>query len=45
LARLEVPIALNTLLRRLPGLRLTGASLEFKPDVTVRGLKALPVAF
>lgn len=45
LARLEAPIAFSTLLSRLPNLRLAGEAPEFKPDVTVRGLKALTVAF
>jgi pimeloyl-[acyl-carrier protein] synthase len=45
LARLEAPIAFSTLLRRLPNLRLAGEVPEYKPDVTVRALKALPVAF
>ena len=45
LARLEAPIAFSTLLSRLPNLRLAGQAPEFKPDVTVRGLKALTVAF
>ncbi len=44
-ARVEVAIALTTLLRRLPGIRLATAAPEFKPDVTVRGLKTLPVVF
>jgi cytochrome P450 len=45
LARLEAPIAFSAMLSRLPKLRLAGEALEYKPDVTVRALKALPVAF
>jgi pimeloyl-[acyl-carrier protein] synthase len=46
LARLEAPIALNTLLRRLPGLRLETERLEWWAEHGMfRGLKALPVAF
>ena len=45
LARLAAPIAFSTLLHRLPNLKLAGEVPEYKTDVTVRGLKALPVAF
>ena len=45
LARLEAPIAFSAMLHRLPNIRLAGEVPEYKPDVTVRGLKALPVAF
>jgi cytochrome P450 len=44
LARLEALIALTTLLRRLPGLRLN-AAVEWEPHTLFRRLKALPVAF
>lgn len=45
LARLETQIAFNTMLRRLPGLRLTAESLEWWEGVSLRTLVALPVAF
>lgn len=47
LARLEGQIAINTLLRRLPDLRLAVApgALAWRPGVMLRGLQALPVAF
>jgi cytochrome P450 len=45
LARLEAPIAFTALLERFPNLRLTDEPLEYKADITVRGLKALPVEF
>jgi len=47
LARLEAQIAINTLLRRLPDLRLKGSpeSLRWRPSLVLRGLEALPVKF
>jgi cytochrome P450 len=47
LARLEGQLAINTLLRRLPGLRLTAApgQLRWRRGLLLRGLEALPVAF
>jgi cytochrome P450 PksS len=47
LARLEGQIAINTLLRRAPELRLTGpvSALRWRPGFILRGLEALPVAF
>ena len=47
LARLEGQIALGTLLRRLPGLRLKVApeALTWRPSFIVRGLVKLPVVF
>jgi cytochrome P450 len=45
LARLEGRIALETLLRRAPNLRLDGPPPEYRPHFNLRGLKALPVAF
>lgn len=47
LARLELEIALGTLLRRLPGLRLAvpEESLEYRPGLTIYSLKSLPVLF
>jgi hypothetical protein len=45
LARVEGQLALGTLLRRLPRLRLTGAALEWRESSTLRGLRALPVEF
>jgi len=45
LARLEGRIAFETLLRRLPGLRLAvpAAELRLKPGLIMRGLEQLPV--
>lgn len=47
LARLEAQVALATLLRRLPGLRLNAApdTLQWRGNMTLRGLQTLPVAF
>ena len=45
LARLEAPIALAAMLRRFPRLRLVGDVAEWKEDITMRGLKRLPVTF
>jgi cytochrome P450 PksS len=47
LARLEGQIAINTLLRRLPELRLTRprSDLRRRPGLVLHGLEALPVAF
>jgi cytochrome P450 len=44
LARLEGAIALETLLRRLPNLRLEG-TVEREPSLVLRGIKTLPLAF
>jgi cytochrome P450 len=47
LARLEGQIAISTLLRRIPDLRLTVAAsaLRWRPGLLLRGLESLPVAF
>jgi cytochrome P450 len=47
LARLEAEIALATLLRRLPGLRLAAPAeeLRWRPVPLFRSLAALPVAW
>jgi len=47
LARLEGEIAINTLLRRVPDLRLSGTteSLRWRPSMILRGLESLPVSF
>ncbi|MGH8902965.1 MAG: cytochrome P450 family protein [Egibacteraceae bacterium] len=47
LARMEGQIAIGTLLRRLPGLRLAVPvdQLEWRPGVLIRSLRAFPVAF
>jgi cytochrome P450 len=47
LARLEGQIAINTLLRRLPTLRLGAAAdtLRWRATPTLRGLEALPVRY
>jgi cytochrome P450 len=47
LARLELQIVLDTLVRRIPGLRLAATvdELPFKDDATVYGLYELPVTW
>ncbi len=47
LARVELQIALSTLLRRLPGLRLAVPmeQVNFRHDMTVYGVHELPVAW
>jgi cytochrome P450 len=44
LARLELQIALGTLLRRLPNMRLSDEP-QFRPAYVIRGLQALNVTF
>ncbi|MFJ7910148.1 cytochrome P450 [Kitasatospora sp. NPDC096204] len=46
LAKLQAEVAVGTLVRRLPGLRLAdGASLEWRPNPLQRRLSALPVTY
>jgi cytochrome P450 len=45
LARVEGQIAINTLVQRLPKLALATDRPEYRQSLTLRGLKALPVAF
>lgn len=45
LARLEGQIAINSVLRDFPKLALAAPELEWKRNVTLRGLKSLPVVF
>lgn len=47
LARMEAQIAINTLLRRMPDLRLKVSpdSLRWRPSMILRGLDTLPVLF
>jgi pimeloyl-[acyl-carrier protein] synthase len=45
LARLEGQIAVNTMLRRLPDLKLNQAGIRREPSLLLRGLTALPVTF
>ena len=45
LARMEGQIAFDTLLRRLPELRLAPGPLEWRENLGLRGLKSLPVSF
>ena len=47
LARMEAQIAINTLLRRAPGLRLKRSpeSLRWRSSLMLRGLEALPIEF
>jgi len=46
LARIEVEIAINTLLRRLPGLRIDDVeNPEWRPNLVLRGPKRLPASW
>lgn len=45
LARLELSVSLNALLRRFPDLRLTGEPLRYLPKNVFRYLEALPVEY
>lgn len=45
LARLESQVAFETILRRLPALRMTVETPTFRPNFSLRGLESLPVAF
>jgi len=45
LARLEGQIAVNSLLHRLPELKLANQDLEWHRNFTLRGLKSLPITF
>ena len=47
LARTEAQVAINTLLSRMPDLRLNvrADSLRWRPSMILRGLKSLPVRF
>ena len=45
LARLEGQIALQTLGKRLPGMRRESEARAWKPGIVMRGLQALPVRF
>jgi pimeloyl-[acyl-carrier protein] synthase len=45
LARIEGQVALETILARLPGLRLGTDPITWRPNLTLRGLSALHVAF
>jgi cytochrome P450 len=45
LARLEGQIAVSTLLRRLPAVRLETSTLEWRTNLGLRGLTGLPITF
>lgn len=45
LARMEVPIAFEALLRRLPNLRLEGKDPKWRLSMSLRGLESLDIAF
>ncbi|EWC62404.1 putative cytochrome P450 hydroxylase [Actinokineospora spheciospongiae] len=45
LARMELRVALDTLLRRLPGLRFAGEGIEWKDGLSTRGPARLPVTW
>jgi cytochrome P450 len=42
---MEGRIAFETMLRRLPDLQLAAGSVEWRPNLGLRGLVSLPVAF
>ena len=45
LAHIEAEIAINSLLQKLPNLKLVSDKLEWRKNIALRGLKALPVTF
>jgi cytochrome P450 len=45
LARMEGQIALSTIVRRFPKIRLAATELRWRPAAVLRGLEALPVTF
>ena len=45
LARLEGEIALSTLVKRLPNIRLADDELDWRKTFTLRGLSTLPVVW
>ncbi len=45
LARLESQVAFETILRRLPNLKIAVETPEFRPNYSLRGLTSLPVTF
>jgi len=45
LARLETQVAFETLLRRMPKLRLVAVPVKWRENLAFRGLTALPVMF
>ena len=45
LARVQAQIAINTLVQRLPNLKLNTDKLEWRKNIYLRGLKSLPVTF
>jgi cytochrome P450 len=44
LARLEGEVALGTLVRRCPDLALASDELQYKENLILRGLEALPLS-
>jgi cytochrome P450 len=45
LARLEGRLVFAGLLERCPGMRLATETLEYRPNLVLRGVRALPIAF
>lgn len=45
LARMESQVAFETIIKRLPDLKMSIETPEFRPNYSLRGLKALPVEF
>lgn len=45
LARVEAQIAIDTLVQRLPDMKLSTDKLEWRKNIALRGLKTLPVTF
>jgi len=42
---MESQVAFDTIIRRLPDLKMAGETPEFRPNYSLRGLIALPVEF
>ncbi len=45
LALIQAEIAINTLIQQLPNLKIASDKLEWRKNIVLRGLKALPVTF
>jgi cytochrome P450 len=45
LSRLEGQIAINTIVQRFPSIRLADHALQWRENMSVRGLESLPCVF
>jgi cytochrome P450 len=45
LARIEARLVIGRVIRRFPGLHMTGRTEHWRPSFTIRGLEALPLAW